>query len=53
MVYLDCLYCRITLGIPEKTEHRILTVSEDSIEVQCLECMKKRRGRIEWLEAED
>jgi len=55
MVYLDCPHCTIILGKQEKTEHYILSLTEDSIEVQCEECMKKRRGHIDlwtYVEAE-
>lgn len=48
MVYLDCPHCQIILGkTGEKTEHRILSLTEDSVVVECEECMKKRRGHIE------
>jgi len=46
MVYLDCPHCQIILGKPEKTEHHILSITEDSVVVQCEECMRKRRGHI-------
>lgn len=48
MVYLNCPYCDKVHESGEKTEHNILSVTNDRIEVRCQECMRVRTGEIKW-----
>jgi len=42
MIYLACPYCK------ETTEHKILTLTNDKIEVLCTECVFIWKGKIIW-----